>query len=94
MRYAAKRDKTERDIVDALRGIGAQVFRLHTARPGVPDLVVVWRGRTVFMEVKAPGGRLSPAQCETCAAIEAAGGQVAVVRSVDEALHALQCVEQ
>lgn len=54
---------------------------------GVPD-IIVWgdHGRTWFLEVKAPGGSLSPEQRSVIAQLAELGHTVAVVRSVDEAL--------
>jgi hypothetical protein len=43
-----------------------------------------------FLEVKSATGRLTPAQQEELAALQADGFPVAVVRSVDEALAALR----
>lgn len=67
------------------------------ASPGGADLIgwttitvtpeMVGRRVAVFtaVEVKAPAGRLSPAQRAFLAAVEAAGGIAAVIRSEDDA---------
>lgn len=54
-------------------------------RPGVADLVV-WLpgGRITYVEVKAPGGKQSPAQIRFEARCKEAGIPYGVVRSVDE----------
>jgi len=52
VRRAAHRDKSEPGIVEALRGVGAHVFKLSGA--GVPDLLVYFRGRWMPLEVKTP----------------------------------------
>lgn len=80
-RLAAKRDTNERAIVDALRGVGASVVQLSDK--GVPDLLVGFRGETLLMEVKGKRGKLTADQVEWH---DGWRGQVAVVRSVDEAL--------
>ena len=54
MRFAARRDENEREIVDALRGVGASVHRLDG--PGLPDLLVGRAGETYLLEVKRPAG--------------------------------------
>ncbi len=59
------------------------------ARSGVPDLLLVAQGRALFVELKAPKGRLSEAQMGCHAEIMAAGGQVAVCRSLDDLREAL-----
>ena len=70
-----------RAVAGRLAGLGV--------RAGVPDLAVIHRGRALFLEVKAPGGRLSPAQRETHAALVAAGAKLAVVRDIEDAIAAL-----
>lgn len=59
---------------------------------GGADLVGVVRptGRFFALEVKTATGRLSPEQRAWARAVTAAGGFVACVRSVDEALRALE----
>ncbi|PRX33971.1 VRR-NUC domain-containing protein [Meinhardsimonia xiamenensis] len=57
--------------------------------PGWPDLVVLAGGRVVFLEVKAPGGRVSAAQRAFRDAVEDQGHHWALVRSIDDALGAL-----
>lgn len=73
----------------ALLDRGAFVVKLHGGphqRAGLPDLVVIYRGRTYWFEVKQPGGRPTPLQAATIDAIRAAGGAAYVVTSVAEAL--------
>jgi hypothetical protein len=57
--------------------------------PGWPDLVVLARGRVVFLEVKSAGGRVTAAQAAFGERVAAEGHVWAVVRSVDDALAAL-----
>jgi hypothetical protein len=51
---------------------------------GFPDLMVLWNGRLMCFEVKAPGGYPSPAQKAVGQQIQAQGGFWAVVRGVDD----------
>ena len=51
---------------------------------GFPDLIMLHQGRFYGFEVKAEGGYPSPAQKDVGAAIVAAGGFWAVVRSIDD----------
>lgn len=53
---------------------------------GVPDIQVVYRGRSYWLELKSATGRLSPAQVERHTALQAAGCEVAVVRDAREAV--------
>jgi len=55
-------------------------------RPGFPDLICIGNGRTIFLEVKAPKGRLSPAQEDCHADMRRAGAVVAIVFDQDQAV--------
>lgn len=59
-------------------------------RAGVPDILTIYQGRVLFMEVKAPKGRLHDSQKERIPEIEQAGAGVVIVRSVDDVFHALK----
>jgi hypothetical protein len=52
MRKAARTDRNQIDIVEALRSMGAMVQPLHTVGQGVPDLLVGMGGRLMLIEVK------------------------------------------
>ena len=52
--------------------------------PGMPDLGLVWRGKPIFIELKAPKGVVSDTQYEVHTALILAGAVVFVARSVDE----------
>ena len=52
----------------------AGIFKSLGVKPGVPDLVLLFPGgRTAFIEIKAPEGRLSPAQKAFRNTVEAFG---------------------
>lgn len=53
-RRAARRDNNEVQIVAALTAAGASVT--HLSAPGVPDLLVGYRGATLLLEVKTELG--------------------------------------
>ncbi len=53
-------------------------------KPGVPDMVFVWRGRPIWVELKAPKGTVTTVQEQVHEAITVCGGVVAVVRSIDQ----------
>lgn len=53
--------------------------------PGGSDLVGIYRGRAVFVEVKTPIGKLSPAQKQFRDLVEGKGATYVVLRSVDDA---------
>ena len=56
---------------------------------GFADMMVLCDGRVLFLELKAPKGRLSPAQAAFRDAVQAQGFGWALVRSLDDALGAL-----
>ena len=92
MRIAARVDDNQKDIVEALRAIGATV-RVVTQGGGIPDLLVGFRGHTVLMEVK--DGRKKPSarkltEAEEKFFLEWRGGMLAIVESVDDALALLK----
>lgn len=60
MRYAAKVDSTHAEVRDALRQAGATVKDTARVGDGFPDLLVNWRGRVLFIEVKTPKAYTSP----------------------------------
>lgn len=65
---------------------------IRTARgciAGVPDIVVLWRGKGCFIELKADDGRLSPEQQHVGFSVMVSGGLFAVARSVDEVIAVL-----
>lgn len=96
----------QRAIIDRLRWHGCMVvsvpnearrsiangrrMKAQGLRPGFPDLLVYRAGRHALLEVKAPQGRLSPAQAETHSELHRQGIAVFVVRSQDEAVAALR----
>lgn len=91
MRYAAKVDANQPEIVAALRAVGASVRPIHTLGAGVPDLLVGWRGGNYLLEVKTPTGELTPAERKFA---ECWRGQAATVRSVDDALQAIGAIDR
>ena len=56
---------------------------------GIPDMVVIWRGRGHFIEVKAEDGMVSPSQQSVATAILVAGCEWGAARDADEAIRLL-----
>lgn len=86
MRRAARVDNTQADIVQALRMAGMRVKPTHTMGNGFPDVIVGYRGRNVLLEIKTGDGKLTADEVEWHATWS---GQVAVVRTPDEAVDAV-----
>lgn len=59
-------------------------------KAGLPDVLVINDGRAIWLELKSAKGRLSVGQQECHAALARARCAVAVVRSLDDAIEALQ----
>ena len=93
VRRAAKVDRNQSEIVDALRKAGATVTPTHTAGAGFPDLCAGYRGKTYLIEVK--DGELPPSSRRlTAPQVEWHDewkGHACVVTCVDEALAAIGC---
>lgn len=86
--HAKRKDDNQSDIVDALRAIGCTVMVMH-----VPcDLLVGYRGRNVLLEVKDGAKPPSARKLTTDQVIFQAEwrGQYDVVKSIDEAIAAVQ----
>jgi hypothetical protein len=58
--------------------------------PGIPDILILKGGSLYALELKAPGGRLSPSQRLVGARMEECGAEVSVAHSIDEALVTLE----
>jgi hypothetical protein len=87
----SKTDGNQAEIVSTLRAAGASVTILAGVGCGCPDLLVGFRGNTILVECKNPGGRgrnsLTPAEIEWFKAWK--GEPAAVVNSPEEALSTL-----
>ena len=71
--------------------IAGRMLKAEGMITGFPDLTVIGpSGRVAFLEVKAEKGRTSPAQEDILAMLQRMGHAVAVVRSQDDAVAALQ----
>lgn len=87
MRRKAKVDSNQREIVQALRQLGASVTHLHGVGGGCPDLAVGCAGKTTLAEIKAEGTRTKQSQLEWRAAWR---GATCVLRSVDDACELIE----
>lgn len=92
IRRAAKTDRNQGLIVEALRDACCAVQTLHAVGGGCPDLLVSRAGKNYLLEVKADEAqrRRKSKTAEKQQAWRAVWrGPVAVVTSVDEALRAV-----
>ncbi len=82
----------QRQIIKHLRGMGAWVFNVHGSpyqQVGTPDLLVGYKGRFYAMEVKRPGGVLTPVQAKVIEEIRASGSVAGQVESIEDAVQLL-----
>jgi hypothetical protein len=70
--------------------IEAKILKGLGVTAGVPDIIAIRDGRAFFLELKAPGGRLSPAQIAAHSLLASAGAQVATADNLDAALRQLE----
>lgn len=88
MRRAAKVDANQAEIVRSLRALGATVQSLAMVGKGCPDILIGYRGTNFLCEIK-DGRKPESAQKLTPHEIawhDSWGGQVVIVRSVDDAI--------
>ena len=62
----------------------AGIAKARGVKAGWPDVLVIFRGRAIFFELKGPKGRLSAAQTAAHERLRLAGAVVYTVRSLDE----------
>lgn len=84
-------DAKQPAIVEALRKAGCVVQHTHQIGHGCPDIFVSTpSGRTIGMEIKAPGGRLTRDEQEWFARWL---GEAYIVYGVEDALRAVGAME-
>jgi hypothetical protein len=66
------------------------IFKGMGVIAGIPDIFVLRAGRLFALELKAPGGRISPAQVVCHERLRAVGALVAVAVGLDDALARLE----
>ncbi len=84
----ARVDENQALIVQVLRRVGATVKDTHTLGSGFTDIAVLFHGAVHLMEIKMPGGKLTPGEQEFH---DVWGGSpfVHIVHSAEEALKAI-----
>jgi hypothetical protein len=69
--------------------VEASIFKAMGVRAGIPDIIALRQGAAFAMELKAPGGRLSPTQIACHEAMRLAGATVETVSDIDTAIDLL-----
>jgi hypothetical protein len=70
--------------------IEASILKGLGVRAGVPDLIIIYAGKTYGLELKADGNKPTKLQIEAQDAMRAAGAEVAVAVGLDAALQQLE----
>ena len=68
----------------------AAIFKGLGVLAGVPDLIILWPGRCAGLELKAPGGRPTPAQLAIGEQMQSLGHLWGWADSVDDAIGLLK----
>lgn len=88
-------DQNQQGIFDfAAARLGAEVRNTTALGKGFPDGVAAWRGLTVLIEVKRPGGKLRKAQVEFRDIWRRIGGPYLVVESGEDLLRQLLALDR
>lgn len=89
-------DQSEAEITRGIRGIlkslGVWHFKVHQglgSTPGIPDIIGIWNGQLLGIEVKTAKGKLSDKQQAKIDEINRAGGLAFVARCIDDVIDAL-----
>ena len=84
--YAQRRDKNEREIIDALESAGASVIQMDKSAGF--DLLVFYMWKIYVAEVKRPDKKikLEDNEMDTCEIITRQGCKYYILTSIDQAL--------
>jgi hypothetical protein len=82
VRRHGRSDGNQREIVEALRTVGATVEDTHALGHGFPDILAGFRRFNWAIEIKLPGAKLTPDESLWHSSWN---GQIAVVHSIEEA---------
>ena len=70
--------------------LAGYLARLRGVRSGLADLIVVYDGRVIWVEMKSPAGVVSKVQRQICAELRVAGADWYLARTAEAALAALR----
>ena len=89
----ARIDTNHKEIVKALRELGATVVSLASLKHGCPDLLVGYQNESLLMEIKKDSkAKFTPDQLEFIGKWK--GGPISRVDSVDAAIRALGVIQR
>lgn len=90
MKRNAKVDSNQKEIVEALRGVGCYVLHLHQLKNAF-DLLIAWRGHVWIVEVKSDKQppskqKLTEGEQKCSDALQSVGVKYNVITSPEQAL--------
>jgi hypothetical protein len=74
----------ERYLKKEVEKRGGLCLKFTSSEVGVPDRIVVYRARLIFVEVKTPTGHVAAMQTYQIARLKKAGAEVSIVRSASD----------
>ena len=86
----------QHEILQYLNSLHPDVYVVKVIlanKRGVPDLLCCYRGKFIGLEIKQPGGKLSPIQIFEGQLIERAGGKWYRIESLDDVKSVLKGME-
>ena len=81
-----------RAIRHVLKTLGVWHYKVHQglgSTPGIPDIIGIWNGHLLAIEVKTAKGKLSPKQEVKLKEINQNGGLAFVARGIDDVINSL-----
>lgn len=89
-------EQSEASLTKAIRALlksqGVWHFKLHQglgSTPGIPDIIGIWKGQFLGIEVKTKSGKVSDVQAQKIEEIKKSGGLAFVARDLDDVVSAL-----
>ncbi len=83
-----KKDINHADIVAQCRELGMVVWDTADAGGEILDIIVFWKGKTLPVEIKSPGGTLTKDEKISLEKLEACGIKAIVAYSIEDILDA------
>lgn len=72
--------------------ITKNIMKSMGAKPGISDFTIIVKGKAYFLELKKPGGNLSPDQLKFKADVELAGSRFMVADNENEVTEYLKAI--
>jgi len=90
---ATRENKVEKYLDDEVKRIGGLTYK-WTGKPGVPDRIILYKGKTYFREIKTIDGKVSSEQVREIIRMKLQGVDVDIIfgrNQVDEFVKSIKC---